>query len=136
LPWGIGKLIRLILVLNPADAVQAEIALSVVDDNGFGWFCCVVCLHELDSPFEMTIFMRETTLVEFHGSGEKNCLGTCSSLLSQLIVDTVHWNAVFWCDEVPLLKVLSDERVWFHPFASSPFDVPGFLFPPNPFRVI
>ena len=28
---GIGKLIRLIFVLNSADAVQAEIALSVVD---------------------------------------------------------------------------------------------------------
>ena len=70
--WGIGKLVRLILVLNSADTVQAEITLSIVDDNGFGWFCRVVCLHELDSPFDMLIFMRETTLAEFHGSAGKN----------------------------------------------------------------
>jgi hypothetical protein len=95
LPWGIGKLIRLILVLNPADAVQAEIALSVVDDNGFGWFCCVVCLHELDSPFEMTIFMRETTLAEFHRNDRKNCLGTLSSSPFPPIVGTARRNAFF-----------------------------------------
>jgi hypothetical protein len=71
---GIGKLTRLILVLNSTDTAQAEITLSIVDDNGFGWFCCVVCLHELDSPFEMTIFMRETTLAEFPGSDGKNRL--------------------------------------------------------------
>ena len=111
LSGGLSKLIRLILVLNSADTVQAEIALAIVDDNGFGWFCWVVCFHEAYSPFEVAIFMRETILAELHGSDEKNHLGTCSSPLFPLIVDIVYRNAVFWCDEVPLLKVLSGEKV-------------------------
>ncbi len=39
--------------------------------------------------------MRETTLAEFHGSDEKNRLGTFSSSPVPSIVETVRRNALF-----------------------------------------
>ena len=47
--------------------------------------------------------MREIILAEFHGSGEKNCLGIYLIPPVPLIVETVHWNAAFLYNEALLL---------------------------------
>ena len=49
--WGLSrsvdKLIRLIFTLNTSDAADAEIAFTIVDDNGFRRFGRGTRFHEI-----------------------------------------------------------------------------------------